>query len=60
MSFEEELINFKKELINLIRKYKISISHEDIYGGFEFVNYDKYCNEWLLDGNDKRLKELGL
>ena len=42
------VIEFKKEVCDLCRKYGVSISHEDYQGGFI-----KQKEEWFMDAEDK-------
>jgi hypothetical protein len=43
---------FLKEVTDLCKKYKISISHEDTHGCFILENYDEYLMDWFNDAKD--------
>ena len=42
----EEFIN---EVINLMKKYNLSISHEDTHGAFIIEKYNDYNIKWFKD-----------
>lgn len=45
------LKSFYEELIALFKKYDLSISHEDCYGGFIINNYDENNVNWLTNAS---------
>lgn len=45
----KEIENFKKEIIKVMKKYNLSISHEDTHGGFIIEKYDEYNIKWFND-----------
>ena len=45
----EEMRDFINEVIELMKKYNLSISHEDCHGGFIIERYDEYNIEWFKD-----------
>lgn len=47
----EEMRDFKNEVIELMKKYNLSISHEDSHGGFIIERYDEYNVEWFKDAS---------
>jgi len=57
MTDNKKVEYFKKELLDLLKKYNYSISHEDTQGGFILANYNDYDNNWLLDFSDYNIKE---
>jgi len=46
---------FKKEIINICKKYELSISHEDCHGGFVIEDYDDINSNWFLSATDETL-----
>lgn len=42
----EEFLN---EIIEICKKYNLSISHEDCQGAFQIVKYDDFYTRWLLE-----------
>lgn len=47
----EEMRDFINEVIELMKKYNLSISHEDCHGGFIIERYDEYNVEWFKDAH---------
>lgn len=47
MKNDSNIINFKKEIIEICKKYNLSISHEDCHGGFIITEYNEYCTNWF-------------
>ena len=47
----DEMRDFINEVIELMKKYNLSISHEDSHGGFIIERYDEYNVEWFKDAN---------
>ena len=45
----EEMRDFINEVIELMKKYNLSISHEDCHGGFIIERYDEYNIKWFKD-----------
>ena len=43
--------DFYNDLINLYKKYGISISHEDGHGGFILEEYDEFNIQWIKDAS---------
>ena len=39
--------NFFDEYEELCKKYDVSLSHEDIHGGFEIMNYKQENIDWV-------------
>ena len=48
--------DFINEVIELCKKYKFSISHEDIHGAFLICNYDEKNIDWFRHAFDKTIK----
>jgi len=46
-----EIQNFLDDIIELCKKYNLSISHEDGHGCFLIEKYDEYNIEWLMYAN---------
>ncbi len=44
--------NFLKEIIEVCKKYKFSISHEDGHGAFIIENQDEENFRWFMDAQD--------
>lgn len=45
----KEMKEFINEVINLMKKYNFSISHEDVHGGFIIEKYDDYNIKWFKE-----------
>lgn len=45
----KEMKEFIDEIIKVMKKYNLSISHEDSHGGFIIEKYDDYNIKWLKD-----------
>lgn len=45
---DERVEEFLQAIIEVCRKYGLSLSHEDAHGGFIVENYRKENIEWLL------------
>lgn len=45
--------SFYKELIDLYKKYDLSISHEDSHGSFIIENYNGNNVDWIMDADIK-------
>ena len=43
----KEMEEFLEEIINIMKKYNFSISHEDSHGGFIIEIYDEHNIKWL-------------
>ena len=57
---KNKLIEFKSKVSALCKEYNISISHEDVHGGFIFETYDEFYDEWFNYGlwfNEDELEE---
>lgn len=48
---KEKVKNFLNDILKVCKEYGYSLSHEDMYGGFAVVNYNKKNNEWLKDAS---------
>jgi hypothetical protein len=48
----ENVINFIGEVIQLSKKYNLSITHEDFHGGFEITPYDEAFSDWLKQASE--------
>lgn len=44
----EEAVAFLKEIIELSKKYGLSLAHEDEHGSFIVEKYNEYDIAWLL------------
>lgn len=53
-SHRPEIDEFLKEIDEICKKHKMSISHEDGHGAFEVVWYNENCTEWLMNAHDGR------
>ena len=51
IAMPDYLKSFYEELIALFKKYDLSISHEDYYGGFIINNYDENNVNWLTNAS---------
>lgn len=45
----KEMKNFINEVINVMKKYNFSISHEDTHGAFIIEKYEEYNIKWFKD-----------
>lgn len=45
----KEMKKFIDEIINVMKKYNLSISHEDSHGAFIIEKYDENNIKWLKD-----------
>lgn len=45
--------DFQREIIEVCKKHKLSISHEDGQGGFLIENYNPRYTKWFLAANDE-------
>lgn len=45
---------FLAEIVEVCRKHKLSISHEDQHGNFEIEEFYEQNVRWLLKANDAR------
>ena len=43
----QEMKEFIDEIIKVMKKHKLSISHEDSHGAFIIEKYDEYNIKWL-------------
>ena len=43
----ENVINFYNDIVEVYKKYNLSISHEDYHGSFIVEDYNPYDVEWL-------------
>ena len=48
--------SFLTEIIEVCKKHKLSISHEDSQGGFLIVNYKEQYARWLLAASDETIE----
>ena len=45
----QEMKEFIDEIIKVMKKYNLSISHEDSHGSFIIEKYEEYNIKWLKD-----------
>lgn len=48
---DEKVDEFIEEVIEVCKKHKLSISHEDQHGAFEITTYDEHNSSWLRAAN---------
>lgn len=51
---DQQIDNFLNDIVQVCRKYGLSISHEDEHGSFIVTDYDKTYSEWLLAASVRR------
>jgi len=49
-----EINIFIKDIVEVCKKHKLSISHEDGHGAFMIEEYNEYNIHWLEDAHDNR------
>ena len=45
----KEMKEFIEEIIKVMKKFNLSISHEDTHGGFIIEKYEDYNIKWFKD-----------
>ena len=45
----EDMLSFIKDIIEVMKKHNLTISHEDGHGAFIIEKYDDYNIKWLKD-----------